>query len=64
MDSRKSSAVSLNESISPTKTVTDNNETKPDDEDISPRAAIASLIKTQPVIHHPQTASDTCKIFF
>ncbi|CAF3383441.1 unnamed protein product [Rotaria socialis] len=59
MSSRKSSVDSMGEFFGASKTDNNNIEKKPEEDDISPSAAITTLIKTQPVIHHPQTASDT-----
>ncbi|CAF3183352.1 unnamed protein product [Rotaria sp. Silwood2] len=59
MSSRKGSVDSFNEFFGETKTNNDNNEKKQKEDDISPSAAVENLIRIQPAIHHPQTASDT-----
>ncbi|CAF3737871.1 unnamed protein product [Rotaria sordida] len=57
MSSRKGSVDSFGEFFSETKT--DNNDKKQNKDDIPPSSAVANLIRTQPIIHHPRTASDT-----
>ncbi|CAF3747645.1 unnamed protein product [Rotaria sp. Silwood1] len=57
MSSRKGSVDSFDEFFGETKP-DNNNDKKQKEDDISPSIDVANPIRTQPIIHHPQTASD------
>jgi hypothetical protein len=63
MTEHKGSVDSLEKLFGTSKT-DNNDDEKLKQNDISPSSAIAALIKSQPVIHHHQTPSETKRKFF
>ena len=65
MSARKKSVDSFGEFFGGEKPATDVDEKQSKEGEISSPAEVTSPFKSQPVIHHPRTASDTkCKILF